>query len=67
MIDSHELQVGDLARWERDSRRFVVERVSMDYIHCRYLDTGETFHTGGSRGARMWEIDLDWWRTPAWG
>ena len=58
-IDAHILEVGDVCRWARSARRFVVTRKNMDHVYGQYLDTGETFHTHGFQN--ILKIQIDWW------
>lgn len=59
MIDASHFKVGDVCRWERSSRRFVVFYNDGFKIECRYLDTGEMFHTEGFQS--IFKIEIDWW------
>ena len=59
MVDASTLKVGDMGRWERDSRRFVVFSNDGFKIICRYLDNDEVFHTFGFQS--LLKIEICWW------
>lgn len=66
MIEAGSLDVGDVCRWDNESRRFVVYAKSDgDFkIHGQYLDNGEKFHTHGFQsilkipGAETTSVDM---------
>ena len=59
LVEASTLKRGDMGRWKRDSRRFVVVGTDGFKIIGRYLDNGEKFHTHGMQP--IVKIKICWW------